>query len=61
MTVNLILRIMAASLESLAQVAEKATPEQVQALLERHNRRMDRCEALLERLKFWEDGVSSGG
>lgn len=52
---------MAASLESLAQVAEKATPEQVQALLERHNRRMDRCEALLERLKFWEDGVSSGG
>ena len=54
MTVNVVLRIIAASLESLAEVAKKATPEQVQAILERHNNRMDRCEALLERLKFWD-------
>jgi hypothetical protein len=54
MTFTLILRIMAASLESLAEIAEKATPEQMQAILERHNKRMDRCEALLDRLRFWE-------
>lgn len=54
MTISLILRVMAASLEALASIAEKATPEQMQAILDRHNRRMDRCEAVLERLKFWD-------
>ncbi len=54
MTVNLILRIMAASMESLVLIAEKATPDQVQKLVERHNARMERCEALLERIKFWD-------
>ena len=56
MTVNLILRIIAASLESLSAVAEKATPEQMQSILERHNHRMDRCEAMLDKLKFWDKG-----
>lgn len=54
MTVNLILRIMAASLEGLTAIAEKATPEQMQAILDRHNRRMERCEALLDKLRFWD-------
>jgi hypothetical protein len=54
MTVAAIFAFMTASLKALTAVVEKATPEQVQTFLDRHNRRMDRAEEWLERRKFWE-------
>ena len=49
-----VLAFMTASLKALTTLVEKARPDQVQAILDRHNRNMERAEALLDRLKFWD-------
>jgi hypothetical protein len=49
-TIDLVLRIIAASLELTVEATKKATPEQVQAIIERHNQRMDFYERLLNKL-----------
>lgn len=54
MTIDLILRIMAATAEQLTLVLEKATPEQIGPFLERHNARMERLDKVLTKLNFWD-------
>lgn len=53
MTASLLLRALVAALEIEAEVLKKATPEQVQALLERHEARVEKFRAALDRLGFW--------
>jgi hypothetical protein len=48
-TAQVILRIIAALLECQAQVLAKATPEQVQGLIERHEERLGWFEKLLRK------------
>lgn len=50
LTANVVLRIIAALLEAQVQLLEKATPEQVQALIDRFETRMQRFEALLHKV-----------
>jgi hypothetical protein len=49
LTVEVILRIIAALLECQVEILQKATPEQVQNLIERHEDRLARFEALLKK------------
>ena len=51
LTTTLILGIIDKLLGLLVIAAQKSTPEQFQALLERHERRMDLFEGLLDRFK----------
>lgn len=52
MTTIIVLRILAAELECLAEILKKATPEQVQALVERHEARIAKFEAVLDKLPW---------
>lgn len=54
MTGLLILRAVVASLEAVAAVATKAEPAEVTRFLKRHNDFMDKCDARLEKLRFWD-------
>lgn len=54
MTALLILRALVATLEIEAGIVQKATPEQVQAFLDRHEARVAKFEAALDKLKFWD-------
>lgn len=49
-TADLVLRIIAALLESQAELLKKATPEQVQALIDRYEARIAGFEKLLHRV-----------
>lgn len=51
LTTQVILRIIAALLECQVQLLQKATPEQVQGFIDRHEERLARFEALLEKVK----------
>lgn len=54
MTAIMVLRVIAAATECLAELLKKATPDQVQGILERHEKRMDRYEKLLDKLGITE-------
>lgn len=49
LTIDLVLRIIVLLLELMVETTKKATPEQVQAILDRHERRMDFFEGLLKK------------
>jgi hypothetical protein len=48
-TANVVLRIIAALLECQAELLKKATPEQVQGFIDRHEERLTRFEELLKK------------
>lgn len=50
LTAQVVLRIIAALLECQVQVLEKATPEQVQGFIDRHEERLARFEAILKKV-----------
>jgi len=54
MTATAVIAFMTASLKAVTTLIEKARPDQIQDIIDRHNRRMDRAEAFLERIKFWD-------
>jgi hypothetical protein len=49
-TAAIVLRIIAALLEMQVELLQKATPEQVQALIDRHEERLARFEAILRKV-----------
>jgi hypothetical protein len=50
LTATIVLRIIAAMLEMQVELLQKATPEQVQGIIARHEERLARFEAILNKV-----------
>lgn len=50
LTAQVVLRCIAALLECQVQLLQKATPEQVQGLIDRHEERLAKFEAILKKV-----------